>query len=59
MKKKVWEKPKLIVLFRGKPEEAVLETCKIAGIRGPRDSNSTCDVTEVALCAKCLFHARS
>jgi len=25
---KLWEKPKLIVLVRGKPEEAILTVCK-------------------------------
>lgn len=30
MKKKKWEKPKLIILTRGKPEEGVLGACKIA-----------------------------
>ena len=29
MKKKVWNKPKLVVLIRSKPEEAVLITCKL------------------------------
>ena len=28
---KDWEKPELIVLVRNKPEEAVLEACKISG----------------------------
>jgi len=28
MKKKLWNKPKLLVLMRGKPEEAVLAFCK-------------------------------
>jgi hypothetical protein len=26
--KKVWEKPTLVILVRGKPEEAVLDVCK-------------------------------
>ena len=26
---KVWQKPKLIVLYRGRPEESVLVQCKI------------------------------
>jgi hypothetical protein len=30
--KKIWEKPKLIVLLRGRPEELVLAGCKMAGI---------------------------
>lgn len=29
MKKKVWSKPKLVVLVRGKPQEAVLNGCKL------------------------------
>ncbi len=35
--KKKWSKPKLIVLVRGKPEEAVLDTCKttVFGVLGP------------------------
>ncbi|MBN1255270.1 MAG: hypothetical protein JXA50_08360 [Deltaproteobacteria bacterium] len=34
MNKKVWTKPKLIVLFKGKPEEAVLQACKRQDIGG-------------------------
>lgn len=33
--KNKWEKPKLIVLTRGRPEEFVLGTCKNPGIEGP------------------------
>lgn len=29
MKKKAWEKPKLVVLVRTKPEEAILSLCKM------------------------------
>jgi len=39
MEKKVWEKPELIVLVRGKPEEAVLNACKGHGIRGQNLNN--------------------
>jgi hypothetical protein len=28
--RKQWQTPELTVLMRGKPEEAVLETCKVA-----------------------------
>jgi hypothetical protein len=35
MEKKTWEKPKLIVLFRGRPEEAVLQMCKQETTSGP------------------------
>ncbi len=34
MKKKKWEKPKLIILTRGKPEERVLMQCKGAVATG-------------------------
>jgi len=35
--KKTWKKPKLVILYRGKPEESVLAACKanIAGSLGP------------------------
>ena len=36
--KKVWCKPKLIVLYRGRPEEAVLTFCKDSG--GQTSANS-------------------
>lgn len=39
MNRKVWKKPKLVVLFRGRPEEAVLQTCKWAGMGGPQRFN--------------------
>ena len=29
--KKIWQKPKLIILSRGRPEEFVLAGCKMAG----------------------------
>ena len=44
--KKTWSKPELIVLVRGKPEEAVLGTCKIdaggEGQMGPNVSQYDC-----------------
>ena len=33
--KKVWEKPKLVALVRGKPEERVLAVCKRIMVEGP------------------------
>ncbi|MCU0606665.1 MAG: hypothetical protein MUF78_04430 [Candidatus Edwardsbacteria bacterium] len=39
MKTKKWETPRLIVLARGRPEEAVLGTCKDAGQNGPGGVN--------------------
>ena len=37
--KKVWKKPKLIVLFKGRSDEFVLATCKTRdpGMSGPGD----------------------
>jgi len=33
--KKKWETPKLICLYRGRPEEAVLVYCKLVDVAGP------------------------
>ncbi len=48
MKTKKWVKPKLIVLARGRPEEAVLGTCKYSGQNGPGGVN--CKWTEGPNC---------
>lgn len=39
--KKIWKKPKLVVLYRGKPEESVLQACKTGtpGGTGPPNKN--------------------
>lgn len=42
MKTKVWKKPKLVVLFRGRPEEAVLQACKSNQTVGP--GTNTCNL---------------
>ncbi len=42
---KTWEKPKLIVLARSEPEEAVLTTCKggtHSGTVGSHNSSTLC-----------------
>jgi hypothetical protein len=39
MKIKVWTKPKLVVLCKGRPEEGVLQVCKTSGRRGPNVNN--------------------
>jgi hypothetical protein len=43
---KMWEKPKLIILVRGKPEEAILVFCKSAALSGasPGTFDFECDV---------------
>jgi hypothetical protein len=38
MKTKRWTKPKLVVLFKGRPEEAVLQACKWQGVSGPQQN---------------------
>ena len=40
--KKVWSKPKLISLYRGRPEEAVLGTCKDPSTGGVGPGDHTC-----------------
>jgi hypothetical protein len=35
MKTKVWTKPKLVVLCKGRLEEAVLQVCKQKHMNGP------------------------
>ena len=39
--KKKWETPKLICLYRGRPEEAVLLGCKLMGA-GSGPTNTPC-----------------
>ncbi len=41
--KKKWETPKLVCLYRGRPEEAVLAACKALNTVGPsRPANKAC-----------------
>jgi hypothetical protein len=48
---KKWETPELIILLRGKPEEAVLRTCKISGGSGGADTNNTdCGRNFIMIC---------
>lgn len=42
MNPKIWEKPKLVVLVRGRPEESVLQVCKYQLIMGPQGVNNDC-----------------
>ncbi len=55
--RKEWTKPKLISLYRGRPEEAVLLGCKLDGAAsGPRDIDGElgggvdCDVGPINDC---------
>ena len=42
MRKTAWNTPEMTVLARGKPEEAVLYTCKKYGGGGPITGNTSC-----------------
>ncbi len=52
VKKEDWEKPKLIVLYRGRPEESVLTACKLsskgAGPTNPNAGRMNCQPWKVA-----------
>ena len=63
-KKKKWERPKLIVLARGNPEENVLAGCKNSGgASGPSQYQSRCSkqatVSIGAKCMMCIINAIS
>ena len=47
--KRAWDTPEMIVLARGKPEEAVLYTCKKYGGGGPVVNNTSC-LTQTVFC---------
>jgi hypothetical protein len=51
--KKIWKRPKLIVLYRGRPEEMVLVACKLAtrsfgGPSNPAGGRMNCQPWRVA-----------
>ena len=58
---KTWSKPELIVLVRGKPEEAVLETCKGDGNwTGANSADGDCQIWQpVVACVACRGAAAS
>lgn len=53
--KKVWKKPKLVGLYRGRPEEAVLSCCKnaIDPVQDEVTDFQACHVDATALCTCC------
>ena len=54
---KVWQKPKLIILYRGRPEESVLAVCK-AGTspdKAQSVSNKQNDCYKNPGCLTCSF----
>lgn len=52
MSKKKWEKPKLIVLVKGRPEEAILAGCKGGDFTGAAQVVAQC-VTDIDGCGAC------
>ena len=54
MKRKNWEKPKLVILVRGTEQEDVLAACKFPGgayTAGPIGTNDDCQQT--SSCTNC------
>ena len=52
--KKIWEKPKLIILLRGRPEEMVLASCKYTKLKnGPANKNTQCITKSGKNCVVC------
>ena len=51
--KKIWEKPKLIILVRGMPEEFVLAGCKMKGTYvSTQNKNNGCNKRFCGRCNK-------
>ena len=53
--KKIWKKPKLVGLYRGRSEEAVLSCCKnaIDMIQDPDESHQYCKTADNFPCVCC------
>ena len=53
--KKTWQTPKLVILFRGRPEEYVLGACKAANdpTAGSEGTDSAC-VQNAVHCVACV-----
>jgi hypothetical protein len=56
---KVWKKPELVVLFRGKPEESVLFHCKHKNnpVAAPATVHDDCNDTAQTTCGACQDNA--
>lgn len=50
--KKIWQRPKLIILERGRPEEMVLAGCKMAGSKA-KTSNKKSGCMRLGACKPC------
>lgn len=53
-KKEKWGTPKLIVLIRGKSEEAVLSGCKLTSSSGPSNGVYACRAQEHCTSVGCI-----
>ena len=58
--KEAWEKPKLVVLVRGKPEENLIINCKHWQVNpeGPNASVTAC-TGGTAACTECITYTES
>lgn len=54
MSKKKWERPKLIVLVRGSPEEMALANCKGTVLTGPGTVWQGCGPAQFIICFGCI-----
>jgi len=57
MEKKTWQRPELIVLVSGQPEEAVLSFCKVgqAGQASPQAVGGSCYCPGSEPCGNCYM----
>jgi len=62
MGKKLWKKPELVVLVRGRPEEAVLAVCKdpsLGGVDPSDEEQACCTPPGDQGCIECSDHSES
>lgn len=59
MPEKKWQKPKLVVLVRGKPEERILTGCKTSPPAGGPDSTNGCDEFQAPSCTNPCYDGSS
>lgn len=51
---KLWSKPQLVILARGRPEESVLATCKKDSTSsGPSNKKSSCNTSTILFGGHC------
>lgn len=53
--KKMWQAPRLVILTRSKPEEAVLDTCKTVNVQAsPGTWDDGCNFLTNGVCTPCF-----